>query len=98
MINAVKPHGRISWPLVTYFPYLWDYQHHMFLKPTVTVDFAQRVGHSFQYEYEAEPTSGTYLSLLDLVATTRAAISPLEPQDNIDIQSFIWVVGAYPQE
>lgn len=98
MINAVKPHGRISWPIVTYLPFLWDYQHHMFLKPTVTVDFAQRVGHSFQHEYAAEPTSGTYLSLLDLVATTRAEISMLGPNDNIDIQSFIWVVGAYPKE
>jgi hypothetical protein len=67
----------------------------MFLKPTVTADFADRVGHEFHHRYNPEPNPDTYTSLLDLVATTRKAILSLEPRDNLDIQSFIWVVGEY---
>ena len=95
MAAAVKPHGRVSWPIITYLPFLWDFQRHMFLKPTVTADFANRVGHEFAARYSPEPNADTYLALLDLADTTRHAIAALEPRDNIDIQSFIWVVGAY---
>ena len=95
MASAVQAHGRISWPIATYLPFLWDYEHHMFLKPTVTADFADRVGHDFQHHYSAELNADTYLALLDLVAVTRSAIAELEPRDNLDIQSFIWVVGKY---
>ena len=95
MAAAVQPHGRISWPILTYLPFLWDYQKHMFLKPAVTSDFADRVGHDFHHVYSAEPSARTYLSLLDLVDRTRRAINELKPRDNIDIQSFIWVVGEY---
>lgn len=98
MDKAVQPHGRISWPMATYFPYLWDFQQHMFLKPLVTVDFSERVGHHFHDDYKAEINAQTYESLLDLVGATRAAISSLEPRDNIDIQSFIWVVGKYEDD
>jgi hypothetical protein len=98
MSEAVHPHGRVSWPIVTYLPFLWDYRQHMFLKPTVTTDFADRVGHDFGHRYDAEPNEDTYRALLDLVATTRAAIASLMPRDNIDIQSFIWVVGEYREE
>ncbi len=95
MTQAVAPHGRISWPILTYLPFLWDYERHMFLKPTVTQDFADRVGHGFSANYSAEPNEGTYLSLLDLVDICRASIAVLAPRDNIDIQSFIYVVGEY---
>jgi hypothetical protein len=95
MAAAVRPHGRISWPILTYLPFLWDYERHMFLKPTVTGDFADRVGHEFRHRYSPEPNADTYLSLLDLVETTKVAIKSLQPRDNLDIQSFIWVVGEY---
>lgn len=95
MTAAVQKHGRISWPIATYLPYLWDYEQHMFLKPTVTIDFSERVGHHFHHDYDSAINPKTYESLLDLVSATRSAISPLAPRDNIDIQSFIWVVGEY---
>lgn len=95
MASAVHQHGRVSWPILTYLPFLWDYQQQMFLKPTVTTDFASRVGHNFYHCYDAAPNPETYLALLDLVAETRTAIATLKPRDNIDIQSFIWVVGEY---
>ena len=59
MATAVQPHGRVSWPIVTYLPFLWDYRRHMFLKPTVTADFADRVGHDFHHRYSPEPNSYT---------------------------------------
>lgn len=98
MAAAVQEHGRVSWPLVTYLPFLWDYATQMFLKPTVTCDFADRVGHHFHHSYSADLNEETYLALLDLVSTTKAAIASLQPKDNLDIQSFIWVVGEYTED
>lgn len=95
MTAAVTPHGRISWPLITFLPFLWDASRHMFLKPEVTRDFASRVGHFFCDTYAAQPAPQTYRDLLDLVGWTRTRIVHLAPRDNIDIQSFIWVVGKY---
>ncbi|WP_337661083.1 hypothetical protein [Erythrobacter sp. Alg231-14] len=95
---AIKKHGRLSWPTATYFPFLWQPTKHMFLKPTVTRDFAERIGHPFQYDYEAEVTADTYNSLIDLAEETMKAVKPLGARDLIDVQSFIWVVGAYREE
>ena len=83
------------WTVFTYLPFLWRPEEHMFLKPAVTKDFAARVGHSFAYEYSAALDVGVYESLLSLTAETKLEISKLEPADNIDIQSFIWIVGKY---
>jgi hypothetical protein len=67
----------------------------MFLPPEATKDFAARVGHSFAHKYQAKLVPEVYQSLLDLVAKTEKEIADLEPRDRIDVQSFIWVVGAY---
>lgn len=98
MAAAIAPHGRHSWPMLTYLPSLWRPDEHIFLKPMATLDYAQRVGHRFQYDYVAEAEMSVYESLLDLFATTRAALTPIAPaagMDGIDVQSFIWVVGSY---
>lgn len=97
MISAIRPYGRHSWPMMTYLPNLWRPSEHMFLKPNATLDFAQRIGHQFQYDYSAEPTASVYQSLLDLVADTETGIAKLAPNDRIDVQSFIWVVGDYKE-
>ena len=95
MLVTVAPHGRSSWPILTYLPYLWASDRHMFLKPTVTTDYAARIGHRFQFDYASDPDPAVYASLLDLVAVTNATIRPMGARDNIDAQSFIWVVGSY---
>ncbi|WP_304074538.1 hypothetical protein [Maricaulis maris] len=97
MEQAARKADRPSWPLLTYLPYMWRPAEHMFLKPVVTRDFAERVGHAFAAEYTPEFSELVYLSLLDLAQKTRAEIVELEPRDNIDIQSFIWTVGEYPE-
>jgi hypothetical protein len=98
MTRAINPHGRISWPLVTYLPFLWEPELQMFLKPTVTQDFSERVGLRFHHYYDPTPNAQTYRALLKLVEETHSAIAVLQPKDNIDIQSFIWVVGEYREE
>lgn len=97
MVAAIAPHGRHSWPMLTYLPHLWRSEH-MFLKPQATLDFAQRVGHRFQFDYAPDPIPSVYESLLDLVRVTQKALTGLKPDGPIDVQSFIWVVGDYTEK
>ena len=98
MENALKKYGRQSWPKATYFGYLWQPADNMFCKPTVTQDFAQRIGHEFQYVYDPEISERVYLSLMDLAEHTLAATRSLGAEDFIDVQSFIYVVGGYTEQ
>lgn len=85
--------GNAKWTVVTYLPFLWRPNEHMFLKPTVTVDFAERVGNRFAHEYEPRLNLNVYESLLNLAAKTEVELADLQPRDRIDVQSFIWVIG-----
>ena len=93
----MREHGQPSWPCATYLPFFWRPQSAMFLKPQVTRDSAERVGHPFVHDYEARLNAGTYQSLLGLAKECEIEVSALSPQDRIDVQSFIWVVGAYTE-
>jgi putative transposase len=70
---------------------MWRPDRHLFLKPVVIRDFADRVGHPFALDYREGLTAGVYESLLDLATLTKREIDGLHL---IDFQSFIWVVGA----
>lgn len=98
MEKALKPHDAAKWTAVTYLPFLWQPSDHMFLKPKVTKDFSERVGHPFFNNYETQLKVEVYESLLDLANTTEGQITALGPRDRIDIQSFIWVIGEYDLE
>lgn len=98
MENALKKYGRQSWPKATYFGYLWRPAANMFCKPTVTQDFAQRIGHEFQYVYDPDISEPVYKSLMDLADRTLAATRSLGAEDYIDVQSFIYVVGGYSDQ
>ena len=94
MARLAKPHETAKWTVVTYLPYLWRPETHMFLKPEVTKDFAERVGHS-----SSTPTRrrrhAVYDSLLDLARLrTGDEIADLHPHDR-DRRGklFIWVVA-----
>ena len=97
MEAALKPHNIAKWIVITYLPFLWRPEAHMFLKPEVTKDFAERVGHTYAARYEPRLDITVYESLLDLAARTEAEIAELTPRDRIDLQSFIWVVGDYQE-
>jgi hypothetical protein len=94
----LRPRENAKWTVVTYLPYLWRPDHHIFLKPEVTKDFATRVGHSFAAAYAAQLDIDVYRSLLDLAAKTENALKSLKPRDRIDIQSFFWIVGDYRED
>lgn len=98
LAGALKPYESAKWTVATYLPYLWQPERHMFLKPEVSKDYAARVGHPFASLYEASLNFEVYSSLLDLVEKTSETLRDLQPRDGIDIQSFIWVVGAYREE
>lgn len=93
MERILKPQDANKWTIVSYLPFLWRPDEHMFLKPEVTKDFAERVGHRFARDYEAPLRIAVYESLLALAARTAQEIAELGPRDRIDVQSFIWVVG-----
>lgn len=89
----LKPHGCDKWTIVTYLPFLWRPDVHLYLKPESTKDFAARVGHPFAEQYTPRMDAAVYACLLDLANRTSNEIKGLAPIDRIDIQSFIWVVG-----
>ena len=95
MAHLAKPHECAKWTVVTYLPFLWRPDLHMFLKPEVTKDFAERIGHEFVHAYATTLDMAVYDSLLDLARRTEDEIADLHPRDRIDVQSFIWVVGKY---
>ncbi len=95
MDSLLRPHDNAKWTVVTYLPYLWHPDAHIFLKPEVTKDFASRVGHSLAQSYAPDLDYAVYEDLLDMAASIRQSVLDLEPRDMIDIQSVIWVVGDY---
>lgn len=97
MAQAAKAHNAAKWTTVTYLPFLWRPDAHMFLKPEVTKDFAARVGNRFVHDYHPQLDYSVYESLIDMMETTKAEIADLQPRDYIDIQSFVWTVGAYTE-
>lgn len=94
----LAPYDAAKWTIVTYLPFLWRPDQHMFLKPRTTQDFATRVGHPYASVYEAKLNIDVYSSLLDLAERTDRELTGLKPRDRIDIQSFIWIVGNYGKD
>ena len=87
-----------KWPALTYLSFFWCPDKHVFLKPEFTKEFSKRVGHNFHIEYDPQPNTNTYLSLIDLASTTREKCAGLpggDKIDNIDAHSFMWAVIDY---
>ncbi|WP_106640621.1 hypothetical protein [Allosphingosinicella vermicomposti] len=98
MEASLRKYGNQSWPKATYLGYLWRPAQNMFCKPTVTQDFAQRIGHEFQHVYKPNIDGQVYHSLMDLADRTLEATRHLGAEDYIDVQSFIYVVGGYTEK
>lgn len=98
MERLLTKHDNAKWTVVTYLPFLWRPDDHMFLKPMVTQDFAERVGHPFVHDYSPALDPAVYASLRDLMAQTAREVADLEPRDNIDLQSLVWIVGEYKED
>jgi hypothetical protein len=66
----------------------------MFMQPVAARRCAARMG--YEFHYDSTPNRETYASLLGLSDLVRERIASLEPKDNIDMQSFIYVIGKEP--
>jgi hypothetical protein len=85
-----------TWPLQTVFGFIANPQEHIFLKPRVTQAAAEK--YAFDFHYHSKPNWETYQNLIDFAEEIRKDTSDMKPQDYIDLQSFIWVMGSdeYP--
>lgn len=93
MEASFRSSGMASWAMATYLPWLWMPADHILLQPDVCRDFARRVGHDFDHEYESRLFPDVYRSMLDLCRWTSGVLADASPADRIDIQGFIWIVG-----
>jgi hypothetical protein len=86
----------LTWPVVTVFGFIANPSEHIFLKPRVTQVAAAK--YHFDFNYSAHPNWNTYQDLFAFAAQIRNDTKKFGPHDNIDLQSFIWVMGSdeYP--
>jgi hypothetical protein len=63
----------------------------MLLKPELAQLCAYRLG--YELDYTPAPNARSYQSYLGLIDQIRNGIGSLEPRDNIDVQTFMYVVG-----
>jgi hypothetical protein len=82
----------LTWPLQTVFGFIADPENHIFLKPRVTQEGARK--YKFDFVYRSKPGWETYESLLDFAEQVKKDTIDLVPEDYIDLQSFIWVLGS----
>lgn len=92
--NLPQKQARVlTWPNQTILLFLWDPTHQMFMKPGVTQQAANR--RAFDLRYRPEPNWDTYNQLLTLAGLLFKDLAKLRPKDNIDVQSFIWLIGEH---
>ncbi len=82
----------LKWPIMTFFPFLALPKEHVFLKPESAKDAAQRC--AFALNYRPEINWLTYSCFLELGRLLFQDLAELNPRDQIDVQSFIYVSGA----
>ncbi len=82
----------LSWPVVTFFPFIAQPSKHIIMKPSAMKFAAEQLG--FDLDYSSTPTFTTYEKLLELAELVRAGIKDLKPRDYHDLQTFLWVIGS----
>ena len=79
-----------KWTIASYLPYIFSPERHFFVKPTIIQSVAEKIG--FELKYDPRPSAEGYELILKLADELRAAASSLDPRDNIDIQSLMWLI------
>jgi hypothetical protein len=91
-LSSLLARGAVAkWTILTYWPFIVFPDKHMFMKPEVAKESARRLGDDFSYE--SRPNSIVYQKYLAYTSRLREGISELHPQDNIDVQTFMYAVG-----
>lgn len=96
--KLLKPYDCAKWTVITYLPFLWRPEQHVFLKPKMVTTFAERVGHRFANDYSPDLDPEVYASLLDLANEANLELADMQLRDMIDIQSFMWTSVEYKEE
>lgn len=86
----------LSWPIVTFFPFIAQPDQHMIMKPTAMRVAAAELRYDF--DYSSKPSWRTYEDLLNLADLVREGIKDLKPKDYHDLQSFLWTIGSSEYE
>ena len=81
-----------TWPVVTVFGSIARPKVHVFVKPLTIKRAAE--AYAYDLPYRSRPGWETYAGVLDLARTVRDDLADLGPRDQIDIQSFLWILGS----
>ncbi len=82
----------LSWPILTFFPYIAQPKKFMIMKPTAMMHAAAELG--FDLEYSSKPNYRTYERLVELADLVGEAIKDLKPENYHDLQTFLWIIGS----
>lgn len=86
----------LSWPNLTFFPFIAQPTKHIILKPSAMRVAAAEL--EYDFEYSSKPSFMTYQSLLDLAHLVREGIADLKPRNYHDLQTFLYVIGSREYE
>jgi hypothetical protein len=81
-----------TWPVLTVFGAIARPRVHVFVKPMTVRRAAE--AYAFDLHYSSTPGWATYSSVLELARTVRHDVADLRPRDQIDVQSFLWILGS----
>ena len=85
----------LTWPVATVFGFIARPDRHIFFKPRMTRKAAQAYG--YDLAYQSRPAWPGYQHLLTFAAVIRRDLARkpgFKARDMIDLQSFLWVLGA----
>jgi len=94
-VVAAQPRRQsrvLTWPIATVFGFLAEPERHIYVKPNVLRAAARAYG--IDFGYETRPAWAPYERILSFAARVRRDLADLNPRDQIDIQSFLWVQGS----
>ena len=83
-----------TWPVLTIFGFIARPRTHCYLKPRTMQRAAEVYG--FDLRYSSKPGWSTYGHLLEWCRLVRDDLTAagMKPRDQIDVQSFLWVLGS----
>jgi hypothetical protein len=84
----------LTWPIVTFLPFLADPKRFIVVKPVMTKKAAERL--FFDIGYDSHPNWRTYERVLAFCHHLQENLAPLGARDFIDVHSFIWVTAGEP--
>lgn len=82
----------LSWPVLTFFPFIAQPTKHIIMKPSAMNRAAAELG--YDLDYSSKPNYRTYAALLNLADQAKVGIAELKPKDYHDLQTFLWVIGS----